>query len=69
MRGIIATFNEVAPRDASEDVDGSVRRLQVWTSEGVAGPIPVKIEYRNEKCPPPMPEQKSQPAADARTNN
>jgi hypothetical protein len=52
MRGIIATFKKVAPRRSWEADDTAVRRLQVWTSEGVAQEVAVKIHKAlpNNEC-------------------
>lgn len=43
MRGIIATFKEVAAKRDWEKNESAVRKLQVWTSEGVAQEMVVKI--------------------------
>lgn len=50
MRGIIATFKKVAPRRSWETDDNAVRKLQVWTSEGVAQEIAVKINRASSDC-------------------
>jgi hypothetical protein len=43
MRGIIAIFKEVSAKRDWEEGDNAVRKLQVWTSEGVAQEVGVKI--------------------------
>jgi hypothetical protein len=57
MRGIIATFKKVAPRRSWETDDTAVRKLQVWTSEGVAQEVTVKINQAgaNEDCKTELP--------------
>ena len=74
MRGIIATFNSVAAQDATDDADDAddadnaheaVRMLQVWTSEGVTGPIPVKIKGGAANCRRPELGSNNTPASTA----
>jgi hypothetical protein len=55
MRGIIATFDYVAPRGTSENDDAAVRQLQVWTSEGMAGNMEVAVKGKRRDCLPKMP--------------
>jgi hypothetical protein len=50
MRGIIATFRPVNARAHWESGDRAVRALQVWTSEGVAGPVMVTVVDGKKTC-------------------
>jgi len=50
MRGIIATFGEVARQGIWEKDDQAVRKLQVWTSEGFAQEVSVKINPATRTC-------------------
>jgi hypothetical protein len=51
MRGIVATFKPVNGRAEWEKDDRAMRPLQVWTSEGVAGPLMVTVAGGNNTCP------------------
>jgi hypothetical protein len=51
MRGVIAKFPPISPRGAWEDKNGkTVRELQVWTSEGRAAGVAVRIKGPSGPC-------------------
>ena len=50
MRGIIATFDPVGARRPWEKEEASLRRLQIWTSEGAASFVNVWVRGEPASC-------------------
>ncbi len=50
MRGIIATFDPVGARRPWEKEEASLRRLQIWTSEGAASVVNVWVRGEVGSC-------------------